>query len=409
MERPDQLIRNVHVNAWYQKGDREFDAYLYHVPKGTLFVNNKLNAHRKVKTVGATLQSGLAFAENHLLTWGLDVFGEEDDTQRIADAAVVTANDEIKKDPPADLTPPTPKSWRRGWAVFMEDELNVTKTLTLNSGLRYDAIKSHANGVAKTLTPESMDTDHSDFSGGLGAVLKLGADTRLTANIGRAFKAPALQERYFKGTAQVGYLEGNPDLKSETSLNLDLGFKHRHDRWEFSLQGFRNAINDFIVMKPISAAADSFLYDNVGKAILVGGEIEAAYHLSPSLRIFGNVAYVRAKDTELNEDLPKTPPLNGLLSLRYSPAFNKYWIELQGQFTSKQDKVAENEATTDGYNLFHISAGINLQTLLPLPSPVHLTLNIRNLLDESYRNHLSTVTWWDAPGRNVIIGLRGEF
>lgn len=407
--RKNVIWNQLNLNFYYQTGEREFDAYLYHVPKGALFVNNRVNAQREVKTYGGSMQSGWSILQNNLFIAGLDFFTENDDTRRISDAEVVTNDDQIKMDPPADLSPPTPIANRKGGALFIEDEWHIFSEISVNTGLRYDFIQSQADGTAETLAEYDISKSDHDFSGSFGSVIRLSSDFRLTLNIGRAFKAPTLQERFFRGNGQALYLIGNPDLKSETSVNLDMGVRWQKSKIQTSLNLFQNRIDNYIVMKPITINQDTFLYDNVGEALLIGAEWEGEWHFTPYSKLYANAAYVRGKDVEMDEDLPKIPPLNGTLGIEFSNSKRDYWISVSEQICSKQNKTAENELTTDGYQLLHLSSGINLSPWIHMKTPVYLTLNIKNLLNEKYRDHLSSVTWWDAPGRNFIFGIRGNF
>jgi hemoglobin/transferrin/lactoferrin receptor protein len=406
---PNLIWSNAKVNIYYQTGERNFDAFIYQKPKGSLFINQTLTANRNVDAYGANFQSSFAIFNQNLLTAGIDYFAEYDDTRRIADPAIYSSQGAIVKDPPADLTPPTPKSNRNGIGVFLEDEYTPWQKWTFTMGIRFDYILSQAEGTMGTLVEKDRTERNSDFSGNLGLLYRLSENLHLMGNIGRAFKAPTLQERYFRGTAQVGFLSGNPDLNSEKSLNLDAGIKWKYSILSGELNLFRNQIDEFIVMKPVSSAADTFWYDNVGKALLYGGEFQTNLNLSKNIFIFLNSAYVHGQDVNLDEPLPKISPLEGTLGFRYDALKKDYWFEVTVRFVNKQDRVAENELKTDGYNLFNFSSGINLNKFLKLKSPLFLTLNVRNIFNESYRDHLSSVFWWDAPGRNVVVGLRSNF
>ena len=162
-------------------------------------------------------------------------------------------------------------------------------------------------------------------------------------------------------------------------------------------------------MKPISAAADTFLYDNVGKAEIYGGEFYVDFQLKKRLTFFMNSSYVVGNDIKLKEPLPKMPPLAGLFGLRFEAVNRNYWLELNSKFVRSQTRVVENEAETSGYVLVNFSSGLNFQKLLNFSNPVHVTLNINNILNKNYRDHLSYVTWWSAPGRNIVFGLRSNF
>jgi outer membrane receptor protein involved in Fe transport len=192
-------------------------------------------------------------------------------------------------------------------------------------------------------------------------------------------------------------------------LNLDGGIKWRFKRLNGELNLFRNQIDNLIVMKPISANADTFLYDNVGKAKIFGGEFQAHLNISQQLAFFMNAADVYGQDIKLDEPLPKMPPLEGLLGFRFEGSDHKYWLEISGRIVNHQNRVMTNELTTPGYQLYNFSSGINLDKFLKIRSPLFLTFNVKNIFNKSYRDHLSSVTWWDAPGRNIVLGLRSSF
>lgn len=406
---PGNILNNVKANWYYQTGERNFDAFIYQKPKGSLFVNQTLTANRDVNNYGANFQTSLALFQKNLLTTGVDVFAEFDDSRRMADAKIYNNQGVVVKDPPPDYSPPAPRANRNGVGAFLEDEYNPWQKWSFTFGTRFDYIASQANATPGTLAEINIRETDQNVSGNFGALYWLTENIHILANIGRAFKAPTLQERYFKGTAQVGYLYGNPDLNSETSLNLDGGIKWKFDRVNGEFNLFRNEINNLIVMKPISASADTLLYDNVGKAKIYGGEFQANINISQQLTFFMNASYIYGQDTKLAEPLPKMPPLEGLLGFRFEGASHKYWLEISGRVVDRQNRVTRNELQTPGYQLYNFSSGISLDKFLKLRSPLFLTFNVKNIFNKSYRDHLSSVTWWDAPGRNVVLGLRSSF
>ncbi len=406
---PEGKWSNLSVQAHYQKGERNFDAYLSRIPKGTLFVNQLLNAERTVDSYSANIQTSYLFSHTNMLTTGLDLFAEFDDTKRIADPAIINAAGDVVKNPPADLTPPTPKSNRQGIGFFVEDEFNPGEKWSFTFGTRFDYIRSEADATVGTLAETAFNETDSDISASIGALFRLTESVYFIANVGQAFKAPTLQERFFKGTAQVGYLHGNPNLDSEKSVNIDTGVKWNFARLEGEFNLFRNEINNLIVMMPVSVQADTFLYDNVGQAELYGSEFQTNIELTQALRIFVNASFVRGTDVNTDAPLPKIPPLQGLLGIRFEQTNGNYWMEFSGRFLNEQDRVTENELTTPGYSIYDLSSGIDFGKLFDIKYPVFLTCNVKNVFNKSYRDHLSNVTWWDAPGRNIIVGLRSNF
>lgn len=406
---PGAILNSIKANIYYQTGERNFDAFIYQKPRGALFVNQTLVATRNVNNYGANFQNSLFLFDENLLTTGIDVFAEFDASSRIADAVIYNNQGTIVKDPPPDYAPPAPKANRKSIGIFLEDEYNLNQKLSFTFGTRVDYIISRAEATPGTLAEQNIREGDQNISGNFGVLYRLSESVRILANVGRAFKAPTLQERYFKGTAQVGYLYGNPELNSETSLNLDGGIKWQFHKiiGEFNL--FRNQIDNLIVMKPISVKADTFRYDNVGKAELFGGEIQNNFKIAQQLSLFLNASYIYGQDIKLNEPLPQIPPLEGLFGVRLEAPNNKYWLELSARLVGNQNRVTKNELKTPGYQLYNFSSGIKLDQFFKLKSPLFLTLNIRNIFNTSYRDHLSTVTWWDAPGRNFTVGIKSSF
>ncbi len=106
--------------------------------------------------------------------------------------------------------------------------------------------------------------------------------------------------------------------KMEKSFNLDAGLKWRSAWFSGEFNLFRNLIKNYIVKNPISAAADTFLYGNVGKAELIGSELQLNLQLTKALSIYLNSAYVRGEDLNQHEPLPKIQPLTSSIGLKFA-------------------------------------------------------------------------------------------
>ena len=102
----------------------------------------------------------------------------------------------------------------------------------------------------------------------------LDAATRLTAGAGSAFRAPTAAERF-------GF-DGNPDLKPETSENLEVGARRRiSDDQSLDVSVFRNNLDDLIVFQPQPTPTNPFGGENanVGSARVKGIEFGHALSL----------------------------------------------------------------------------------------------------------------------------------
>jgi len=128
--------------------------------------------------------------------------------------------------------------------------------------------------------------------------------------------------------------------------------------------------------------------------------------LSDRIHFETQLSYVRGsrRDAE-STPLPFMPPLRGNAVLTYDPG--SWWIGSKIQWADRQNRVIEEESTTDGYMLFSIEGGYRLHA-----SGRHIvSFRINNLFDTTYRDHLSRVEDRDnpMPGRDASITYRWYF
>jgi len=103
--------------------------------------------------------------------------------------------------------------------VYLQDEWQPTKALTVNYGLRYD----HVNTVVS----------ESQLSPRLGLVYQLGEDTRVHAGYARYFTPPPTEKidttsvEKFLGTTNALPSDANTAVRSERSNYFDLGVSHQ--------------------------------------------------------------------------------------------------------------------------------------------------------------------------------------
>ncbi|WP_193075306.1 TonB-dependent vitamin B12 receptor [Pseudomonas sp. FME51] len=89
------------------------------------------------------------------------------------------------------------------------------------------------------------------------------------ASYGTAFKAPTFNQLYYPGF-------GNPAIKEETSRNIETGLRGEHDWGNWSVNLFRNEVDDLI--SSVNLGGGIYLSENVDKAVIKGVEFEIASH-----------------------------------------------------------------------------------------------------------------------------------
>jgi iron complex outermembrane receptor protein len=112
--------------------------------------------------------------------------------------------------------------------------------------------------------------------------------------------------------------------------------------------------------------------------------------------------------TEYTDDerpLPMIPPVQGSVFLKYNRG--SFTATTRMVMTGEQTRLAEFETKTGGYSLLNAS----LQYRIDQSKLLHtITLSGKNLLNTTYRNHLSRIKdVFPEPGRSVSILYRIYF
>lgn len=104
---------------------------------------------------------------------------------------------------------------RTSIGLFAESGADLTPRARISGGVRVDGVR---NGNAGGFFGD-RSASHAALSG-LAALTVLPAATlALTAQVARGFRDPVLSDRYYRGPVGRGFVEGNPDLRPETTCS----------------------------------------------------------------------------------------------------------------------------------------------------------------------------------------------
>ena len=121
-------------------------------------------------------------------------------------------------------------------------------------------------------------------------------------------------------------------------------------------------------------------------ARLMGFEASITVQPVDNIAVKGSVDYVNAEDTKNNVPLPFTPPLRGLLSVRYQDAMYSGVLELR--LAASQSRLGDGDTPTAGYGVVNCGAGIRFSS----GGHVHaISVHCDNLFDKVYRDNLSVI------------------
>jgi hemoglobin/transferrin/lactoferrin receptor protein len=353
------------------------------------FLNNFTRSD--INSWGLNAKSSADFTSQHV-TFGLDFYQDSLHDQTTASSPFGTDNDVS-----------VPDSDQQGYGLYAQDEITLSPRFQLAVGARGDRYTfvskddPHYQG-----TP--FDVDQTAGSGNVSARYQVTRNVALTALVGRGFRAPNIQERSFFGLASTGdtYIQQNPNLKSETSLNYELGFKVRYARYSGGFNVYQNNVNDFIGLVFLGADPETGLdlaqFENTERATIRGAEFQLETYLTDTWTAFGNVTYIRGTDDKTGDPLPLIAPVKGVLGVRYQQP--TWWGELGTRMVARQDQVPPGYETTPGFAVLDLRGGYEFNMGLTLQAAVE---NVGNVAyHEPFNVRLE-------PGRNVKLSVGYKF
>ncbi len=390
-----------------------------------------------LETWGLRGQAVKVLGSQQIVTYGLE--GYRDDSKN-SDDSLYTTTIRFPFPPFAvtqidhDTTPNAPNAKNSSYGLFAQDEISFANRFKVVAGLRYQKVDTKAQAT------QGWDISGLDFSddqvvGALNFLYQATDYLNVLASYGTAFRAPNIIERLFNGPTPEGsgYQILNPDLKSETGKNYDLGIKYRRSNAWMEAVYFRSDLKDGIIQDFLSEEEIAALPADVQQAIEASGggavvqernvdhlryegvEVALGYR-APSNLAFGlNYTHLTGKR------LGQTPvPVSDQYSekvnayVRYEPSGGRWWAEYHVRHNGSQKIVLEpgepapaigNELPA--FTVHGIAGGV---TLVRGGTVSHeLTLGIENLTDALYAEFSNASFFRPEPGRNVTASYRIRF
>ena len=309
--------------------------------------------------------------------------------------------------------PLVPDARLRSGAVFGFEQASLGRVRVL-AGARVDVRRLTADSNAQ-LGLSAQTRDYTAFAGNVGIVYGVGA-AALTANVGRAWRAPTLFELFSNGPhlGEARYEIGDPGLEPEAGTNLDVGVRWQGGRVRAELAAYRNAIDRFIFITPTdsfvtvgTSPPDSLRVYRYRQAAarLVGGEAELEVAVTAALSVRARADAVRGTNRATNEPLPLVPPGRAALGAEFHRSglawADRVYAGAEIEAVTRQTRLNPLDIPTAGYTLLNLSAGL----VRPMLGRIgRVDLAVKNIADVSYRSFLSRYKEFALdPGRNVVL------
>lgn len=291
----------------------------------------------------------------------------------------------------------------------------------VNAGARYDVrhLRSDAltEGGAERFAAQRRN--FGGFSGSVGAVFHVNENLDLRANVASGFRAPNVSELKSNGVHEGSqrYEVGNGELKSERSVQFDLGMDWTTRVVSVQLNLFANRISNYIYLHGTDEVIDTehktYRY-TAGDARLLGGELSVdahplhCLHLGTALSV---VDAVRLSAPAEEKYLPFTPAPRWLFDATWEinhggrGMINNAYLKAEADVNFRQNHcltAGGTETPTPAYTLLNVSGGFDV--MRKGRKVMNVTISASNLTNVAYQNHLSRLKYCAG---NAVTGKRG--
>jgi len=399
-------VECLELGVYFDRTARDLRRDLF--SEGYRRLTSRMDQESRFHTVGARPAMVLSPSPRNTLTLGVD-----------GRLRTLSMDQTIRTYLPGGVSPPPSRSRpydgarRIDMGIFAEDEQRLGDRVVLSAGLRGDLIRQwypERDGAVSA-------AEEGAVSGNLGLRYHPRRWLALTLNGGRAFRAPTLDEKFVELAFCKGVVCGRPDVVPEQSWQVDAGVKGFLGAFSFEAYFFNTFIDDFITLADAEDAHCDYVYVNLSRAWLIGGEARLSVDLERliggvGMRLWTQVAYTRGEDRDAHSPLPQIAPLAELTGVRFYGGgwrvVETAYIEAVLVYNAPQRRISpagnvasQAETETEQYATADLSMGLGLARV-PDELSLDLALRVKNIADTAYRNHLSVVP---AMGRNVLFSV----
>ncbi|ELI6425965.1 TonB-dependent receptor [Vibrio harveyi] len=296
-------------------------------------------------------------------------------------------------------------------AVFVQDQWEMTDTLTATIGGRLDKHEHYGEEFSPRVYLVHQTTDDLVLKGG----------------VGKAFKAPTMTQNHpdfsmnsCKGNCNI---VGNEDLEAETSVNYEFSALYSGRNWNLEGAVFRNEIENLIEQTDIfcevgtwSSAVMSCIddngdpidrelsnpyksYQNVSKAVIQGVELTGSIQFTEQWAMSGNYTYLDTEDKSTGEELSERYKHSAYARLNWTPSQD---LNLFASARYRGDRRIDAQLSQDAYTT------MDLGTVYHVNDALRIRAGITNVTDERVSKELEEQGYVEAP-RTYYVGMTADF
>ena len=282
---------------------------------------------------------------------------------------------------------------------YLKEEIDTTNTYAKdnrdNNGFVIAYNTQYEKHILQTSLREDINSQYdNETTGSIGYAYQINDQWKASSSFGTAFVAPNFNYLYYGSTA-------NPELKPETSKNIEASLSYSENSTSISLTAYQNTIDDFI----ISNLDTGFTPENLNKAKIQGITF-AADHFLGNFQIKGSVTTESPNNEDTDKDLPLRANLYGSTHLNYYVQDWIFGVEQIGSGSRYND--ADNTVKISGYMV------TNFVTNYIFNEKFTINIRLDNALDKDYAlaydgDPNATGFAYQTPGRSLSANIRYDF
>jgi outer membrane receptor protein involved in Fe transport len=275
--------------------------------------------------------------------------------------------------------------------LFVQADAPIARRMRLSGGLRTQAVRN--TNVGGFFGSRSVA---NAALAGLGALTVVPFDSMtLTAQVARGFRDPTLSDRFYRGPVGRGFVEGNPNLKPETSVQFDLVARYATGRLRLAGAVYDYRITDLIERYVVGST--SFFFRNRGEARLRGGEAEAQIDLARGFAVEGIAQTSSGHDATDGTPIDDIAPGAVSATLRYA-APRQLSMYLRIAAVGAHSDAGPGEVATPAYRMMDAGTSWRVRRHLEIRGVG------RNLLNARYYSSAGP-RWVYGPGRQGSVTM----
>lgn len=315
-------------------------------------------------------------------------------------------------------------------AVYLTHAWEISDKLIINDGIRYNLTGLNARFADKTFFPfpyEDINQVNQALNGNIGMIYMPNKSWRYTLLAATGFRAPNVDDlsKVFESVPGK-IIMPNPGISPEYTWNLSGGVTRSFgEKINLGTDLYYTLYTNAIAIREGQFnGQDSLFYDgqmsrvilndNVARAYLYGFSAFFQADITPQFSMVHtlNYTYGRFITDSVGYPLDHIPPVFGKSSfqLKLKQFRGEFIVMYSGAKASKDyNLIGEDNAqfSADPVNGFTPAwFTLNIRSSYQFNKYLRLQLALENILDKNYRVFASNI---GAPGRNLVITLRGNF